>query len=88
MTVVVFFTVIFVGASYEKVHVDNAPSTLYFYTTPKVCSVSSQGNVRNRETAAEAKNKGDKVMHCGKCGACSNKVDIDLYEKTKGTLKD
>eukprot|EP00296_Roombia_truncata_P008564 JP447057.1.p1 GENE.JP447057.1~~JP447057.1.p1 ORF type:complete len:190 (-),score=45.51 JP447057.1:129-698(-) len=38
------------------------------------------------DSHAEAKAAGVGVMHCGVCGQCSNRHDIDIYNATRNTL--
>jgi hypothetical protein len=83
---ILFLIILFVGASIEKGHVDDAPSTLYFYETATVCAVNSTGELQTYPTLKSAHNKSSSVAHCGDCGHCSNPVDIQIYDDTKDSL--
>ena len=85
----VLFTalVLLIGSAVEMKNVRNAPSTLYFYTTPKVCGVDASANsVVTYANTSESDKAGSLVAHCGDCGFCSNRNDINIYNVTKNTL--
>jgi len=85
--VILFTTVLLIGSAVEMKNVHNAPSTLYFYQTPKVCGVDMSANsVVTYANTSESAKAGSPVAHCGECGHCSNYNDINIYNVTKNTL--
>ena len=85
--VVLLWIILLVGSALEMSNVNEADSTLYFYSTPNVCGVNaSVPSMLTYPNASAASNAKSLVSHCGVCGFCSNFNDIDIYNYTKNTL--
>jgi hypothetical protein len=91
LLIIILVLVLFIGAAVEKTAMDKVGSTDYLYDNTWVCGSSNDGNAGtmatfdNRTVALAADNE---VINCGKCGECSNKQDITIYNETLDTLTD
>jgi len=77
-TMVILITIV-IGAAVERKAVEAAAGTDWIYGTPVVCS----HQLISMDNASSAEDEG--VMHCGECGKCSNRQDIQIYDDTKVT---
>lgn len=92
--------VFFIGIRAERTKVQQAKPTLSNYLSSSVCACygndttendnTTNGKSCNSQTFPSKKeaiiNGSLDILHCGDCGLCSTKSDIDLMISTKDTL--
>ena len=87
----VFFAAVWIGADAEVRTMRGAPGTAWLYASAQVCAtVANRGpavkTLNLSASAAAQPPVQPAVMHCGACGACSTRRDIELYNATRSTL--
>jgi hypothetical protein len=77
--------IILIGAYTEKRAFAHAVPTSDLYETSNVCGMNMD-SFSTFPLVQEAHIDGFKVAHCGSCGQCSNRQDIDIQVDTADTL--
>jgi len=91
----VFLTVVNIAASYQQCYAKNMLSDTFAelyppnYLTGPMCAWDTQdrkNTIKTFESLQDVKNANYTVIHCGRCGACSNWNDIGLQFTTTEVL--
>ncbi len=89
---VVFFITLAIGSAVERMSVEQAPNTSFFYDTPTVCAAknpsASVPDFANYSSQAEADVANASISNCGACGECSTLQDMSIYLHTRNNLTD
>lgn len=75
-----------IGARIERGYIQKRMSTAHLYATNDVCAMDGSDQVTTFPSTQEAHDNGNQVAHCGQCGQCSTRQDMEIMGQTKATL--
>lgn len=87
------FAILMIGAHIEEKNFRRSESTLELYTQDEsVCAMTNSSTddstIQSFESSEKAlgNNATNDIVHCGECGECSNRQDLEILAATRSTL--